>query len=151
MEMYGFSEQSSSGYSFSVEGDLNEAEMTAIEDLLEQVNGLADEFYDGDLATAFDMALDLESDGDQIAQFSLNMRQQQNYQYSGVTQYSADPPLPKGLMQPLGQFAQGLQGAVDTANEFQQPKELLKSLFEQMDSNPKFHELLRPMFDSVAA
>ncbi len=153
IEMYGFSEQSSSGYSFSVEGDLNEAEMTAIEDLLGQVNGLADEFYDGDLATAFDMALDLESDGDQIAQFSLNMRQQQvqTYQYSGVAQYSTESSLPKGLMQPLGQFAQGLQGAADTANEFQQPKELLKNLFEQMDSNPKFHELLRPMFDSLAA
>ena len=147
------SQQSHSGYSFSVEGDLNEAEMTAIEDLLGQVNSLADEFYDGDLSTAFDMALELESDGDQIAQFSLNLRQQQvqSYQYSGIAQYSGETSLPQGLMQPLGQFAQGLQGAVDTANEFQSPKELLKDLFEQMDSNPKFHEMLKPMFDSLAA
>ncbi len=153
LSMYSASQQSHSGYSFSVEGDLNEAEMTAIEDLLGQVNSLADEFYDGDLATAFDMALELESDGDQIAQFSLNLRQQQvqSYQYSGIAQYSGEASLPQGLMQPLGQFAQGLQGAVDTANEFQNPKELLKDLFEKMDSNPKFHEMLKPMFDSLAA
>ena len=151
--IYSSSEQSSSGYSFSVQGDLNEAEMAAIEDLLGQVNSLADEFYDGDLATAFDMALELESDGDQIADFSLNLRQQQvqSYQYSGIAQYSGEASLPQGLMQPLGQFAQGLQGAADTANEFQNPRELLKGLFEQMDSNPKFHELLQPMFDSLAA
>ncbi len=151
--LYSSSQQSSSGYSFSVEGDLNEAEMAAIEDLLGQVNSLADEFYDGDLATAFDMALELESDGDQIAGFSLNLRQQQvqAYQYSGIAQYSGESSLPQGLMQPLGQFAQGLQGAVDTANEFQNPRELLQGLFEQMDSNPKLHELLQPMFDSLAA
>jgi hypothetical protein len=153
LSMYSASEQSRSGYSFSVEGDLNEAEMTAIEDLLGQVNSLADEFYDGDLGTAFDMALELESDGDQIAQFSLNLRQQQvqSYQYSGVAQYTGEASIPQGLMQPLGQFAQGLQGAADTAQEFQHPQELLKSLFEQMDSNPKFHEMLQPMFDSLAA
>ncbi len=150
---YGFSESYSSGYAFSVEGDLNEAEMTAIEDLLGQVNSLADEFYDGDLATAFDMALELDSDGDQIAQFSLNMRQQQvsAYQFTGAKDYAGQDALPRGLMQPLGQFASGLQDARETANQFQQPRQLLEELFKQMDDNPKLHDVLRPMLDKMAA
>ncbi|OUR65196.1 hypothetical protein A9Q73_08490 [Bermanella sp. 47_1433_sub80_T6] len=150
---YGFSENASSGYAFSVQGDLNEAEMTAIQDLLGQVNNLADEFYDGDLATAFDMALELDSDGEQIAQFSLNMQQQQvsAYQFTGARDYGNQDALPRGLMQPLGQFASGLQQARETADQFQQPKQLLQELFKQMDDNPKLHDMLRPMLDKMAA
>ncbi len=148
-----FAQNYSSGYSFSVEGDLNEAEMSAIEDLVGQVNDLAQEFYDGDLSTAFDMALELESDGDQIAQFSLNLRQQQvsAHQFTGAADYGQAESLPKGLMAPLGQFASGLQDAKEVANQFQQPRELLESLFKQMDDNPKLHDLLRPMLDKMAA
>ncbi len=148
-----FSEDRSSGYDLSVQGDLNEAEMSAIEDLLGQVNSLAAEFYQGDLATAFDMALQLDSDGEQIAQFSLNLRSQQvsAYQSAGARDYGRQDALPRGLMQPLGQFATGLQDAKETANQFQQPKQLLEELFKQMDDNPKLHDMLRPMLDKMAA
>jgi hypothetical protein len=148
-----FAENYSSGYSFNVEGDLNDAEMSAIEDLVGQVYGLAKEFYDGDLSTAFDMALELESDGDQIAQFSLNLRQEQvsAYQFTGAADYGKSDALPRGLMAPLGQFASGLQDAKEVANQFQQPRELLENLFKQMDDNPKLHDLLRPMLDKMAA
>ncbi len=153
IDIQSYSENYSSGYSFNVEGDLNESELSAIEDLVGQVNGLAKEFYDGDLTTAFNMALELESDGDQIAQFSLNLRQQQvsAHQFTGVADYAQEDPLPRGLMAPLGQFASGLQDAKEIANTFQQPRELLENLFKQMDGNPKLHDLLRPMLDKMAA
>ncbi len=148
-----YSENYTSGFSFSVNGDLNEDEMTAIEDLLGQVNNLADEFYEGDLGTAFDMALELDSDEDQIAQFSLNLRQQQvsAYQYTGAADYTKHDALPRGIMQPLGQFAAGLTQAKQTADRFHEPRQLLEEMFKQMDDNPKLHDMLIPMLDKMAA
>ncbi len=153
LSYYESQESSRSGYAFSVEGDLNEAEMTAIEDLMAQVNNLADEFYEGDLGTAFNMAMDLSSDKDQIAQFSLNLRQSQvsSYQYSKASQYEQPDALPQGLMQPLGHFAQGLQDAVQFAQPFQYPQELVQSLFEQMEPDAGFKSLLQPMLDALEA
>ncbi len=153
INVHGYAENYSSGFSFQVNGDLNEDEMTAIEDLLGQVNNLADEFYQGDLGTAFDMALELDSDEDQIANFSLNLRQQQvsSYQYTGASDYAKHDALPKGLMQPLGQFAAGLTEAKQTADRFHEPRQLLEEMFKQMDDNPKLHDMLKPMLDKIAA
>ncbi len=153
LSYYESQESSRSGYAFNVEGDLNEAEMTAIEDLMAQVNNLADEFYDGDLGTAFNMAMDLSSDKDQISQFSLNLRQSQvsSYQYSKVSEYEQADALPQGLMKPLGHFAQGLQDAVKFAQPFKYPQDLVQNMFEQMEPEAGFKSLLQPMFDALKA
>lgn len=149
-------EYSRSGYRLQVDGDLNEEEMAAIEDLMAQVNDLADEFYNGDLGTAFDMAMELDSDPDQIAEFSLNLKQKQvsAYEYAGysapVASY-AEPELPRGIAQPLGNFADGVRNAFNTANTFAEPRNLLDNLFDQMDAGPKLSELLKPMFNALDA
>jgi len=149
-------ESNRSGYKLQVDGDLNDEEMAAIESLMNQVNDLADEFYNGDIGTAFDMAMELESDPSQIAEFSLNLKQRQvsAYEYAGysapVASYS-EPALPRGIAQPLGNFAEGLRNAFDTANTFSEPRSLLDNLFEQMDGGPKLSELLKPMFNALDA
>ena len=150
---YELSQRQSAGFSLQVDGDLNEAEMGAIDDLLSQVNDLSDEFYNGDLDTAFNMALDINSDKDQIAQFSLNLRQQQvsAQQFTGFQNYSQADKMPSGLIKPLGHFAAGLQNAAETAKAFQNPHDLLQQMFEQLDSNPKFHDLLKPMLEGMQA
>lgn len=155
---YNYAEQSNrSGFNLQVKGDLNESEMAAIEDLMAQVNDLAEEFYTGDLGTAFDMAMDLTSDGDEIAQFSLDLKQN----YMSQTEYGAvsgdalsnyaKPALPKGLAEPLADFAQGVKSAYEKANHFQNPRTLLDNLFEQMDQQAKMPELLKPMLDALDA
>jgi hypothetical protein len=153
---YNYGEENNrSGFNLQVKGDLSESEMAALEDLMAQVNELAEEFYTGDLGTAFDMAMDLTSDADQIAQFSLDLKQnfmsQTEYgSMSGdaLTNY-AKPPLPKGLAEPLADFAQGVKEAYDKANQFQNPRSLLDNLFDQMDQQAKMPELLQPMLDSL--
>lgn len=153
---YNYSEENNrSGFNLQVQGDLNESEMAALEDLMSQVNDLAEEFYTGDLGTAFDMAMELTSDADQIAQFSLDLKQS----YVSHTEYGsmsgdaltnyAKPPLPKGLAEPLADFAQGVKDAYDKANTFQNPRSLLDNLFDQMDQQAKMPELLQPMLDSL--
>jgi hypothetical protein len=156
-ELYAnYSEASNtSGFNLQVEGDLNEAEMKALESLMAQVNDLAEEFYTGDLGTAFNMAMDLTSDADQIAQFSLDLKQSfsSSQEYGSVssdpmTNY-AQPALPKGLAEPLADFAQGVKQAYDQATNFQTPRTLLDNLFQQMDTQAKMPALLQPMLDAL--
>lgn len=60
-------------FSFTVEGDLNEGEVSALNDLLGQVSSIASTFYSGNLQGAFEEALNLGYDDAQIASFSLNL------------------------------------------------------------------------------
>lgn len=163
-----YSEQNNrSGFNLMVKGDLNDDEMAAIESLMAQVNDLASEFYTGDLSTAFDMAMNLTSDADQIAQFSLDLKQS----YVAAYEYGAmqsDAPakkgngygqdlLPKGLAEPLRDFAQGVKEAFEKANHFADSRNLLESLFEQMNQdiptkgNSQLSDLLKPMFNALDA
>lgn len=63
----------SSQFSFTVQGELNQEEVTAINDLLSQVSSISSSFYGGDLEGAFEEALNLGFDDEQIVAFSLNL------------------------------------------------------------------------------
>ncbi|MGH8355821.1 MAG: DUF5610 domain-containing protein [Pseudomonas sp.] len=58
-----------------VEGELDEGERAALEKLFNQVQDLSGKFYSGDLAGAFDRAMALELDGEQLASMSLQLTQ----------------------------------------------------------------------------
>jgi len=163
-----YSEQNnSSGFNLLVKGDLNDDEMAAIESLMSQVNDLADEFYTGDLGTAFDMAMNLTSDADQIAQFSLDLKQSQvsAYEYGAMKGEALGnngkgyetAKLPKGLADPLANFAQGVKEAYEEASQFANSRSLLENLFEQMDQTTQalgksqLPDLLKPMLNAMSA
>lgn len=168
-ELYAsYSEQNnSSGFNLLVKGDLNDDEMAAIESLMSQVNDLADEFYTGDLGTAFDMAMNLTSDADQIAQFSLDLKQSQvsAYEYGAMKGEALGnngkgyetAKLPKGLADPLANFAQGVKEAYEEASQFANSRSLLENLFEQMDQTTQalgksqLPDLLKPMLNAMSA
>ncbi len=59
---------------FSIEGDINEDEALAINDLLDQVVALADEFYYGDVEKAFNQALEIGYDSSEIAAYMLDLQ-----------------------------------------------------------------------------
>lgn len=67
--------QQSSQWSFSIQGDLNDQELSAISDFLHQLDGLADEFYQGDLSAAVNQAQNMGFDNAQISAFSLSLTQ----------------------------------------------------------------------------
>lgn len=154
VSMEAYSSFESSGFSLSVEGDLNDDELAALEDLFSQVNDVADSFYEGDMETAFNMALELNSDADQIAQFSLNLRQSEvaGYQYAGAQAGGYESPmLPRGLAQPLQDYANGVREAVDTAQKFQNPLELVHNLMDQLDTQNKMNGINGPLFKLMEA
>lgn len=66
-----------SGVSFAVKGDLDEDELTAISDLLKQITDVSRSFFDGDIETAFNKALELGFDENELAGFSLQLDRKQ--------------------------------------------------------------------------
>lgn len=155
VSMEAYSSFSSSGYSLAVEGDLNDEELAALENLFGQVNDVADMFYEGDMETAFNMAMELTSDEDQIAGYSLNLRQTEvsAYQYVGaqVAGYG-EPVLPRGLAQPLQDYASGVRESVETAAQaFQNPLGLVKDLMDQLDTQDKMQGFNDAIFKMMGA
>ncbi len=73
------------GYEFSVEGDLNEEEITAIQNLMRDVGQVANDFYGGDVQKAFDQVSNVSFDSKQLA--SMDLRMSRSEQYSSVQQY----------------------------------------------------------------
>ena len=65
----------SQSFSIEVNGDLDDAELKAINSLVEDISGLADEFFNGDVQKAFEQASELGFDAGQIAQFSLDFKE----------------------------------------------------------------------------
>ena len=112
----------------------------ALEKLFGQVQDLSDTFYAGDLAGAFDRAMALDMDGEQLASMSLRLTQttvrQATDAYGAVAGQGAS-----AVNAGLQDYAQGLLDALRSAEDLAQDaggmlKELLKggfSLDERFD------------------
>ncbi|MFK5985390.1 MAG: hypothetical protein QM479_08180, partial [Pseudomonadota bacterium] len=93
-----YSSTSYSSVEYQVEGDLDEGEQSAIDDLLKQLNGVAKDFYQGDIESAFNKAKQVGFNSDELAKFSVDMSHQQSNQvamssYQSIQQDSSDKPL----------------------------------------------------------
>jgi hypothetical protein len=64
------------GMNFSIEGDLDDGELNAIAELMENINDLAQAFFDSDLQAAFGMAMELGFDQDELTGFALDLNHQ---------------------------------------------------------------------------
>ncbi|MGB1298443.1 MAG: DUF5610 domain-containing protein [Psychrobium sp.] len=62
-------------FSIEVNGELDDEELKAINSLVEDISGLADEFFNGDVQKAFEQASELGFDASQIAQYSLDFKE----------------------------------------------------------------------------
>ena len=132
---------SSQSFSLSIEGELSEDELSAINDLLGRVNDLAGQFFDGNLDAAFDQAMNLGYDAEQISNFSLNLAQAEIQQvtqaYQAFEPSSASGNVDKqnllaDQLLPLGNFIKDLLASLDRASEFSEPKLLLANMAENV-------------------
>ena len=60
-----------------VEGDLSESEFAAIQNVFAQAEQIANDFFGGDMAAAFDLAAGFEFDTEQLARVNMNFRMRQ--------------------------------------------------------------------------
>lgn len=105
------------GWSVQIEGDLNDDEKAALTDLLGQVQDISSKFYSGDLSGAFDRALALNMNGDQLASMSLNLSQttyaQATSTYGAVSEEGGQPA--SAVNTSLRDYARGLLDAMKSA------------------------------------
>jgi hypothetical protein len=74
--------RSSSKLSIKIHGDLNEEEVAAIQDAIDQAIDLADDFFGGDLQAVFESAAAFDIDGEQLASVKLKMSTRERLTYS---------------------------------------------------------------------
>lgn len=67
----------SKGLRYTVEGNLDEDELKAIDDLVGEVKELSDNFFNGDSQAALHHAMDIGFDNSEIASFAVNMSHSQ--------------------------------------------------------------------------
>lgn len=106
----------SESFSFSVDGDLNEDELVAIGELVNDAANLASKFYDGNVQAAYQQAQKLGFDEAQISTFSLNLSQQTQaaQSYTAVAGYEKQSQqMPETVKQPLNDYVQDLMKMVD--------------------------------------
>lgn len=105
------------GWSVQIEGNLNDDEKAALTDLLGQVQDISSKFYSGDLSGAFDRALALNMNGDQLASMSLNLSQttyaQATSTYGAVSEEGGQPA--SAVNTSLRDYAKGLLDAMKSA------------------------------------
>lgn len=125
-----------SQFSFSVEGELDEAELKAINGLLNKVNDLAVDFYEGDVNTAFNKALELNYDSSEISEFSISMTQIKNF--TAYQAYQTNTPIYNAnavqQLKPLADFANELVNIEKQMEElFVHPRNLISEVMQQID------------------
>lgn len=125
---------SSQSFSLEIEGELSDEELGAINALLGKVNNLAEDFYAGDLESAWNQALSLGFDRNQISEYSLSLTQvevqvvEAAYSVAGT-----ETSLPSSLMAAQG-FMKSFLEALDLVSIFPEPLELLEQIVEGVDS-----------------
>ncbi|MFD2229897.1 DUF5610 domain-containing protein [Alkalimarinus sediminis] len=126
-------------YSYSIDGELDEGEVQALNDLMMQIEEMSDQFFSGDFQAAFQSALELGFDGEEIAGFSVNLSQttvQQMSAYQQVADMGSGAEVVDssyaGRFDPLSEFFDSLQAAFDRASQFSQPAQLVSDLFDRV-------------------
>ena len=130
---FGLSQQSSTSSSFNlnVTGDLDEGEMAAINQLLQDVDQIAGEFFQGNFDEAFNQALALNIDREELS--SLNLQLQKTTTTSAIAAYESTaqsgieaPQLQNALpITDLNNLLDNIQTILDEAKMFAEPLKLI--------------------------
>lgn len=103
-------------FTLSITGELDEGELESIGSLLNDVTDLADEFFNGDVEVAFNQALELGFDDEELVGFALQLNQVQQVQvvetYQSVAQFTDDEQgatRPEARLENVSNYLQQLQ------------------------------------------
>lgn len=117
-------------WSLSVEGELDQGEMDALNQLMQDAVDISNSFFAGDLGEALSAAMELGYDSKELASFSLELKQRS---VSSVSRAygSAGPEIPAPLQPVTSQLASYTEqylNALEKAGQLQKPD----NLFDQM-------------------
>ena len=106
-------------FTFSVKGELDEDELKAIGKLVADANELAEEFFNGDIETAFNQALKLGFDEQELSSFALQLTKVENTQvikaYETVSRFDEDSvdSDPAKAVKPVADYLEKLLNVLD--------------------------------------
>ncbi|WP_163833999.1 DUF5610 domain-containing protein [Spartinivicinus ruber] len=121
-------------FQLAIEGELDLEEQEAINGLLNDVFSLANDFFEGDIATAFDKVLSLGFDTSQLQSFAVNLYSAEVRQVTDTYQSVAGLPNAAAGLKPLAEYVDQLQQTYLKAVErFNQPTQLLQELLAKAE------------------
>jgi hypothetical protein len=126
-------------FSYSVEGELDDEERAAIEALIKDVNSLQKDFFSGNVDQAFEKALELGFDNEQISNFSMDLKQTKtsyvSQTYTEIAEYDENV---------LPSVNKELRPLIDFIEQFKQLQEKADSMLSKDDD--AFGQLLNAVF-----
>jgi hypothetical protein len=146
-----------SNLNFTVNGELDEAELASIGQLVADADDLATTFFESDVKTAFNQALELGFDKQELAGFALQLTRQEQVEvvktYESVSQYDgSDAPI-NASSKPVERVSDYLAKMLNVLEQSQQKLEdssqyekLINSLVNQIQ-NVDTNELVSAIND----
>lgn len=124
-------------YEFSVEGNLNAAERSALGALFADVQKVAGRFFDGDVQGAFKAAQSLNLTGNELTSFSLNLSSSRTVTAAAYEAVSQQPSV-NSQLRPLGGLARDIQSlgqqALQTGLDLPTLEDLTRRLMDDMET-----------------
>jgi hypothetical protein len=108
-----------STFSFTVKGELDDDELKAIGQLVADANELAEDFFNGDIETAFNQALELGFDEQELSSFALQLTKVENTAvikaYETVSRFDSDnvESDPAKAVKPVADYLDKLLSVLD--------------------------------------
>lgn len=132
--------QQTSSFSLQIKGDLDEAELQAIGDLVAQADDVANTFYHGDIEKSYNKALEIGFDNKELSSFALQLTKVESSQkiqkYGEVQQYSETPSVdlkaPKAVAEYLNKVLEGMNRAAQQLGSQEDFKSVINSLVNEM-------------------
>ena len=138
-------------FTMSVNGDLNEDEQEAINDLMENLQGVSKTFFSGDLDKAFEEAQELGLGNEQLVAFSMDLRQTKTV--AAIKGYEEYKPAPeKEIAEKVAPFNDDLRNAFSKASELgiqNQLSGIMQWLNEDQNEIDKLVDYTKAMFENL--
>ncbi|MFT6777314.1 MAG: hypothetical protein ACJAV1_001231 [Paraglaciecola sp.] len=134
-------------FSYSVKGELDKNELRAIGQLVADTNELAKVFFNGDIQTAFNQALELGFDEQELSSFALQLTKIENTQvikaYETVSRFDADSAdsNPAKAVKPVADYLDKLLKVLDESKA---------QLEDSQSKDNLINELINKLGDDVA-
>ncbi|OZG72900.1 hypothetical protein BTA51_13110 [Hahella sp. CCB-MM4] len=119
-----------SGYQLLVDGELDQDELTALEEMLAQVEDIAGSFFAGDFNDAFAAALEMDVDMSEIASYSVSMSSMQYEEVEAA--YRSGGRHSANQFQPLADQVPKYADALSQAARFDEPASLIEQIMERL-------------------
>jgi len=136
---YSFSAMQDQAFSFSVDGELDDGEMEALNGLFEQVESLSNQFFAGNMGAAIKEAMDLGYDSSELASFSLDLSQSSAVQTTsayqsgyGAGNSSAPTANLESVKGPLANYVESVLAAAEQSNPFENVLEMMGTMAESL-------------------